>query len=55
MPKREKECCKKCGRNVGEEKLSNKKLCYDCARESMLRFFDDMWAISHPGARTGRR
>lgn len=47
MPKREKECCKKCGKNVGEENLSNKKLCYSCAREAILENFNYMWSLKH--------
>lgn len=49
MTRREKGCCKKCGRNAGKDNLSNKKLCYGCAKAAMLKFFDDMWALGHPG------
>ncbi len=49
MSKREKGCCKNCGKNVGEENLSKQKLCYVCARKSMLDHFDRMWLLQHPG------
>ena len=48
MTKREKGRCKNCGTNVGEENLSNHKLCYECARSAMLDYFDRMWALQHP-------
>jgi len=49
MRKRAKGHCKSCGRNAGEDNLSNRKLCYSCARGAMLRFFDNLWAANHPG------
>ena len=51
MAKREKGCCKNCGNNVGEENLSNHKLCYGCARSAMLDYFDQFWARCHPKAK----
>lgn len=48
MPKRDKGCCKKCGRNVGEENLSNQNQCYDCAKKAMIEMFDRIWNASHP-------
>lgn len=45
MPKRVKGHCKQCGHNVGEEMLSNQKLCYTCAKQNMLRAFDAMWTL----------
>lgn len=47
--KREKGCCRQCGGKVGEENLSNSKLCYGCARLNMLMWFDAMWNRWHKG------
>lgn len=49
---REKGHCKKCGGDAGEENLSNRKLCYGCARGAMLKFFDNLWVANHPGIRS---
>jgi len=52
MTKREKGHCKTCGKDVGEDNLSNKKLCYDCAKKRMVGFFDKLWAHNHPGTKS---
>lgn len=49
MAKREKGYCKDCDRDVGEENLSNRKLCYECAKRRMIEGFDYMWNISRSG------
>lgn len=43
MVKRQKGHCVQCGHNAGEEHLSKQKLCYDCAKERMIRNFDLLW------------
>ena len=48
MAKSKTDDCKDCGRHVGRKNLSNKGLCYECARKRMVKFFDDFWKKTHP-------
>ena len=39
--------CLRCGVKFKKENLSNRGLCYYCAKERMLLWFDIVWSAKH--------
>jgi len=48
MSEKTEKPCKVCREVFPTDQLSNKRQCYQCSRDRMLKRFDDVWAAKHP-------